>query len=375
MLRHLGLLAWGAMLGATAAHADCAADFEAAMKAHQQAGPYHTETQLTMGDQTRTLFTDVILPDKFRITQTSPKTEALLTAAGAWVLNNDEWQVMPDKRRDEILAGSEYSLRGAFKAAKSIQCKGPQPIEGKSLTAFAFDMINAAQNNTPIQAMVYLDEAGAPVITTNDYQLGARKVHMILHVKHDPAITIEPPVIPQAVSTADPACLAEMKSMGDAMTAAGPLRYAITDHSGGKTMSVTAELIPSQAMRMSWDGGEQIITGTGGWMKDNGTWKGLPAEALAEAQYEFMSPWWAVPEKLKNLRCLGEQSFEGAKHVAYAFDLERFLGAKSLQHATLFKGSDGLPVALNVSKDGEANGTGMVAHLSFDKNIKIEAPK
>ncbi len=378
MLRASNLSVLFLLLTAAAARADCAADFAAAMEAHKNAGPYHTETQMTIDDATRVLISDVILPDKVHIIKDATEHEYLITANGAWTRLDGEWARITDKKRDEILNGKAYSLASGFKAAQNVQCLGPQSIEGKTLTAFGFEMVNAEQNNRHIREMVYLDDKGVPAILTSEFAFDTHKVRTLSHVTHDAAITIEAPVTgPPAATTnaADPACLVEIKSLTDAIASAGPLRYSIVDKSAGQPMKITAELIPATAMRIAWEGGEQIFNSSGGWMKEGGTWKPLPTRDVAEAQLEFSNPWWAKPESLNNLKCLGAQDFEGAKHPAFAFDFERFLGAKAMQHMTLFKGQGNLPVAMSVLKESQTSEAALVAHLTFDKAIRIEQPK
>ena len=384
MFRAVKFSALCLLWGATCARADCAADFAAAMNANKAAGPYHTETQMMIDGETRTLISEVILPDKIHIIKDFMDREFLLTANGAWTKLGSDWMEIPDKKRDEILDNKNYSLSSGFKAAQNVQCLGPQPVEGKTLTAFAFDMVNTKQNNTHIAQMVYLDDKGVPAILTSDFAIGTHKTHTLAHVSHDTAITIEAPAASQAAAAtpaaaalkqADAKCIAEMKSITDAMTAAGPQRYAIVDNGGGKPVTITLELIPGSAMHMAWDGGEQIVNLAGGWMKDGGAWKPLPAGAITEGLQELKNPWWAKPESLSNLQCLGAQAFEGQPLPANSFDLDRFLGAKALQHVTLFKGKDNLPVALSVLKEGQNRAEALVVHVTFDKAIKIEAPK
>ncbi|MDE2384462.1 MAG: hypothetical protein KGO53_07575 [Alphaproteobacteria bacterium] len=178
-----------------------------------------------------------------------------------------------------------------------------------------------------------------------------------------------------AATAAHADCAAEVKSMAAAITAAGPLRYAITDNSSGKPMAITMELVPATAMRFAWEGGEQVFTLSGGWIKVGGAWQPAPQGAVDESQAELKAPWWAQPEKLANLKCLGAQSFAGKKLPAYSFDVEAFLCARALQHLTLYKGKNNLPVAMQVLKQGQSSSGALAARIIFDKTIKIAPPQ
>lgn len=377
-MKAVALFATSLLFSVTAAHADCLSDFSAAMEAHRNGGPYHIETAMTLGAETRKLVAEFILPDKLHIFQDFTQHEFLITPKGAWTKVDGKWNVLDSKKRDEILATKDVSLSSGFKAAQNVQCKGKQNIEGQSLNAYAFDLVNTAQNNIHIQEMAYVDEKNLPLILTSEFEINGRKIKTLMHVTRNPAITIDEPTSGEATITTkapDAACRAEMKIITDAVSTAGPQRYAMVDHSGSAPMNITFELVPGTAMRMAWEGGEQVITQKGGWMKGGASWSPLPPNQYAEAKLELQNPWWSDVEKLTNLQCLGAQNFESKNYKAFSFGVQPFLGAKALQHIKLYVGDDNRPVAFSDYKDGDAADKALVAHVAFDKAIKIEAPQ
>lgn len=180
-----------------------------------------------------------------------------------------------------------------------------------------------------------------------------------------------------ALAATTPA-LADCKSDLDAIfkaQLATPYRTEMTIKGPSQPMTVTAEVIYPDSFHMKAAQMETIMVKKKAWMKMGGTWQAMPAEAAAQFSEMINSGISKGVAAVKDVQCLGTQSYEGGSYDAYQFKTSgEMMGIQSTASVTLYA-SDGLPAWLVV--DGEAMGKKSVTvqKVTFDPSIKITPPK
>lgn len=181
-----------------------------------------------------------------------------------------------------------------------------------------------------------------------------------------------------AIAAAATPALADCKSDLDAIfkaQLATPYRTEMTIKGPSQPMTVTAEVIYPDSFHMKAAQMETIMVKKKAWMKMGGTWQAMPAEAAAQFSAMINSGISKGVAAVKDVQCLGTQSYEGGSYDAYQFNTSgEMMGIQSTAKVTLYA-SDGLPAWLVV--DGEAMGKKSVTvqKVTFDPSIKITPPK
>ncbi|MDE2384600.1 MAG: hypothetical protein KGO53_08275 [Alphaproteobacteria bacterium] len=180
------------LLGTAAAKADCAAELQAMMQGHLQAGPYHVAMESSAAGKTHTMEIDVILPSSFHMK--SPEMESVMMKQGSWMKMGGKWMAMPGNMSAMVTSSIKTGMENTMAGITNLQCLGAQQVEGKSYTAYSYDSSGAAVGMpTSSHVTVYKGDNGLPAILIVDGQAMGVKSKTTQHITYDPAITITAP--------------------------------------------------------------------------------------------------------------------------------------------------------------------------------------
>ncbi|MBL8791106.1 MAG: hypothetical protein JNM45_11435 [Rhizobiales bacterium] len=169
-------------------------------------------------------------------------------------------------------------------------------------------------------------------------------------------------------------CTSELDAIFKAQLST-PYRTEMTVQANGAPMKVTADVIYPGSFHIKSDAMETIMLDKKAWMRMGGEWQAMPAEAAAMMAEMIETGVSKGVAGVRDVQCLGSQSYEGGTYDAYAFSTSgEMMGVKSTASVTLYA-ADGLPAWLVVS--GEAMGTKSVTvqKVTFDPSITISPPQ
>jgi len=176
-------------------------------------------------------------------------------------------------------------------------------------------------------------------------------------------------------SQANADCMADIKSVMDAHMSAGPYHVSMTMNMGAKTMTNETDVILPSSFHMKSDKMETIMLKSGTWMKMNGKWTSMPQ--MSGMVQSMVSQGMAQGMKnVKNLQCLGSQTYQGAAFNTFSFDSSgEAMGIKSSSHITMYADDSNRPAWMEI--DGKAMGkpSKIVQHITFDPSVTINPPK
>ena len=81
-------------------------------------------------------------------------------------------------------------------------------------------------------------------------------------------------------------------------------------------------------------------------------------------------------KNVKNLQCLGSQTYQGAQYNTFSFDSSgETMGIKSSSHIMMYTDGNNRPAWMEI--DGKAMGKASktIQHITFDPSITINPPK
>jgi hypothetical protein len=170
-------------------------------------------------------------------------------------------------------------------------------------------------------------------------------------------------------------CMADFKSVMDAHMNAGPYHVSMTMNLGTKSMKNEADVIMPSSFHMKSDKMEAIMLKSGTWMKMGGKWMSMPQ--MSGMVQGMVSQGMAQGMKnVKNLQCLGSQTYQGAQYNAFSFDSSgEAMGIKSSSHIMMYTDDINRPAWMEI--DGKAMGKASktIQHITFDPSITINPPK
>jgi hypothetical protein len=170
-------------------------------------------------------------------------------------------------------------------------------------------------------------------------------------------------------------CMADLKSVMDAHMTAGSYHVSMIMNMGAKTMKNEADVILPSSFHMKSDKMEAIMLKSGTWMKMGGKWISMPQ--ISGMVQGMVSQGMAQGMKnVKNLQCLGSQTYQDAQYNAFSFDSSgEVMGIKSSSHITMYVDDSNRPAWMEI--DGKAMGKASktIQHITFDPSITINPPK
>ncbi len=170
-------------------------------------------------------------------------------------------------------------------------------------------------------------------------------------------------------------CMADLKSVMDAHMAAGPYHVSMIMNMGAKSVKNEADVILPSSFHMKSDKMEAIMLKSGTWMKMGGKWMSMPQ--MSGMVQSLVSQGMAQGMKnVKNLHCLGDQTYQGAQYKAFSFDSSgEAMGIKSSSHIMMYVDDSNRPAWMEI--DGKAMGKAgkTIQHITFDPSITINPPK
>ena len=114
---------------------------------------------------------------------------------------------------------------------------------------------------------------------------------------------------------------------------------------------------------------------SGTWMKMGGKWTAMPQ--MSGMVQGMVSQGMAQGMKnVKNLQCLGSQTYQGAQYNTFSFDSSgETMGIKSSSHIMMYTDGNNRPAWMEI--DGKAMGKASktIQHITFDPSITINPPK
>jgi hypothetical protein len=118
--------------------------------------------------------------------------------------------------------------------------------------------------------------------------------------------------------------------------------------------------------------GEMIKTPKGMWMKMNGKWMAMPAQAAKAMQSPIDEGLASGLKNVTNLACLGPQDFDGKTLTGFEFDTSRTIAGKpSSAHVKLLADpANSLPAVVMVKSKNSA----VTQRITHDPAIKIVPP-
>lgn len=174
-----------------------------------------------------------------------------------------------------------------------------------------------------------------------------------------------------ATSQAQADCMADLKSVMDAQMTAGPYHVSMTMNIGAKTMKNEADVIMPSSFHMKSDKMEAIMLKSGTWIKMGGKWMSMPQ--MSEKIQSMISQGVEQGMKnVKNLQCLGSQTYQDGQYTAYSFDSSgEAMGIKSASHIMMYVDNSNRPAWMEV----EGKSVKTTQHITFDPSITINPPK
>lgn len=180
------------MFGANFALADCPADFAQVLQSFKTAGPYHVTMDQSANGKTRKMEVDVILPSSFHMK--SPEMEAVMLSNGEWMKIKGKWMAMPAMMSKMTTNAINQGFASGMKGMKNLQCLGPQPIDGTTLSSFAFDSSGQAMGiKASSHVVMYVDANQKPSVMIIDGTAMGMKSKTVQHITYDPSIQIIAP--------------------------------------------------------------------------------------------------------------------------------------------------------------------------------------
>ena len=178
-----------------------------------------------------------------------------------------------------------------------------------------------------------------------------------------------------ATSQAKADCMADLKTVMDAHMTAGPYHVSMVMNLGAKVMKNEADVIMPSSFHMKSDKMEAIMLKSGTWMKMGGKWMSMPQ--MSGMVQGMISQGMAQGMKnVKNLQCLGSQTYQGAQYNTFSFDSSgEVMGIKSTSHIMMYTDDSNRPAWMEI--DGKAMGKASktIQHITFDSSITINPPK
>ena len=171
-------------------------------------------------------------------------------------------------------------------------------------------------------------------------------------------------------------CKADLQAVMQDHLKAGPYHADITIDSAGKTMKVSSDVILPDQFHMQMPQGEAIKTAKGVWMKIGGKWQAMPASVGKAIQGPIDQGIVDGLKNVKNLTCLGSQTYENQSLIGYEFDSTgESGGTKSTAHVVLYADpATGLPAYIVISGEAKGKKSTTTQHITFDPGITISPP-
>lgn len=172
-------------------------------------------------------------------------------------------------------------------------------------------------------------------------------------------------------------CGADLQAVMDGHLKAGPYHADITIVSAGKTLKLSSDVILPDQFHMNMPQAEVIKTAKGTWMKIGGKWQAMPAAVGNAIQGPIDQAIVKGMKSVKNLACLGSQTYENQSLVGYEFDSSgEFGGIKSTAHVVLYADpATNLPAYITVNGEAMGKKSMTTEHITFDPSITIAPPK
>ena len=177
-------------------------------------------------------------------------------------------------------------------------------------------------------------------------------------------------------SAANADCKADLQAVIANHLKAGPYHADITIDSAGKTMKLSSDVILPDQFHMHMPQAEVIKTAKGVWMKIGGKWQAMPASVGKAMQGPIDQGLAQGLNNVKNLNCLGAQTYENQSLTGYEFDSSgEFGGIKSAAHVVLYTDpATGLPAYIAVSGAATGKKSTTMEHITFDPSITVTPP-
>jgi hypothetical protein len=171
-------------------------------------------------------------------------------------------------------------------------------------------------------------------------------------------------------------CKADLQAVMADHLKAGPYHADITIDSGGSTLKVSSDVILPDQFHMRMPQAEAIKTSKGLWMKIGGKWQPMPASVAKAMQGPIDQGLAQGLKNVKNLNCLGAQTYENQSLAGYEFDsVGEIGGTKSTAHVVLYADpATGLPAYIVVSGEAKGKKSTTTEHITFDPGITISPP-
>lgn len=178
-----------------------------------------------------------------------------------------------------------------------------------------------------------------------------------------------------AASPALADCNAELDTILKASLAT-PYRVEMTSTANGNSTKIKGEVIYPDSFHIQTDSSDMVMVKKKVWMKLDGKWQAMPADAAAMMATMIENGVTKGIEAVKDAKCLGREDYEGQSYLAYSFSTSgEVMGIASTSAVKLYATDDGLPAWQVI--EGEAMGTRSttVQKITFDPSISITPPQ
>ena len=177
-------------------------------------------------------------------------------------------------------------------------------------------------------------------------------------------------------TTAYADCKADLQAVMDGHLKAGPYHADISIESAGHKMTASSDVILPDQFHMLMPQAEVIKTAKGVWMKIGGKWQAMPAAVGKTIQGPIDQGLAQGLKSVKNLTCLGSQTYANQSLVGYEFDSSgEFGGIKSTAHVVLYADpATNLPAYITVNGEAMGKKSTTTEHITFDPSITIAPP-
>ena len=178
-------------------------------------------------------------------------------------------------------------------------------------------------------------------------------------------------------TTAYADCKADLQAVMDGHLKAGPYHADISIESASHKMTISSDVILPDQFHMNMPQAEVIKTAKGVWMKIGGKWQAMPAAVGNAMQGPIDQAITKGMKSIKNLACLGTQTYANQSLVGYEFDSSgEFGGIKSTAHVVLYADpATNLPAYITVNGEAMGKKSTTTEHITFDPGITITPPK
>lgn len=171
-------------------------------------------------------------------------------------------------------------------------------------------------------------------------------------------------------------CMGELSAIMEAHKTAGPYHVSMTANIGGKSMKNEIDVILPSSFHMKSDKMETIMLKSGAWMKMGGKWMAMPAQVSAMTTGMIAQGMEQGVKNVKNLQCLGAQTYEGGQFTAYSFDSSaESMGIKATSHITMYTNDKKQPAWMVIDGTTMGKKNMVVQKITFDPAITINPPK